>query len=1225
MKLKRFSNLHSMNLYTKLLASLCLVLSSTLSYSQDSTAKKYPSLLWEITGNNLSKPSYLFGTMHVSSKLVFHLSDSFFMALHDVDAVALESKPDEWLTEIAATMSAGGYSSRYANYDLYNQGLGLDEYSVDKGKIKGVFESLSTDMNLINAFLYRSNGMRNQDFEERTYLDMFIYQSGMKLNKKLMSLEEYEKSTKLVNKAYSMNYDYYSDYDVYEPRTASKFKFNNYGSYGEEDPMETAYRNGDLDMLDSLELAGMTAHQYKYMLTERNLLMADRADSIMNHNTLFIAVGAGHLAGEQGMIELLRSKGYKLRPVMQKGRDDKARRKLEKIQVKIETVPFISSDSFITADFPGNHIEYAENGSGVIMSPDLVNGAHYTIHRHAYHSVLFNETPDYVLERIDSFLYENVRGDIISKKKIEVQGFPGYNIINKTRSGTYERSQLIVFPDEIILVKLGGTEKYVKGKQGKAFFKSLEFRERNNRPKEINVEGSNILVEFPQKPWGSFGSAYGTTKMYIASNAATDNVYLIENFPVYENDFLPDTAKLRFALTSFKYTDDYEFVSGKYLPLLGRTALEWELKNKSGKQITARAYWASKSIVVQAVVKNQETPDIERFFASVKPAAQKPKEFQLIHDSVVFSSYMALDTPIISNSTYAQTNFAIWGIPSYRVNYVYNQNKSEFLTISTSFPGRYADPFDSTYFISPENELMYSLDTTDRIVIYSEVRTQGEYKIRDRFIGDTACSLWNFTRDYWSPLKSHYVTFMIDSSAGSSEFFEKFLETFEPWDTNLYDNPYKNGLKTLWEDLSSSDTIKTIRAMSALSYFDLDDSLAYKLVQILDTCDASRNYRVKLRRKLANMSDTAVLHYFHNKFKEVGDTTSMQMAALRTIIDQRDTQSLSIAKRLLLKNTPLYSDEMNETYLFSGLYDSLELAQRFLPEILELTEYKEYESQVYGLLAKLADSGFINPKKNKFKMDRIIREANNELKRANSSGGSGNAYYGSYYSGNDEKSISYNLKNLLHVLYPFRKTNDEVAEIFAKAKKQDIVDLKFELIKLQFAADSSIDGALAKEVAKSESNRFDLYMWMQSRKKLAEFPQAYLSNDSLIKPAIKYRLNGYSYDKDSIYILGQDELILKNDTGIVQYFRIHSKYGNSWQYGCVYLLAKDSVHFPMYLKVNAGLGVWKESDKWEEKRAKFSELISILQYEGIRPKNILNDFYLDEDMLGMSEMDYMDY
>src|SRR6188472_1363375 len=68
-----------------------------LSGAQTNTnSKKYPSLFWEITGNGLTKPSYLFGTMHVSSKMVFHLSDSFYYAMKNVDAVALELNPDLW-------------------------------------------------------------------------------------------------------------------------------------------------------------------------------------------------------------------------------------------------------------------------------------------------------------------------------------------------------------------------------------------------------------------------------------------------------------------------------------------------------------------------------------------------------------------------------------------------------------------------------------------------------------------------------------------------------------------------------------------------------------------------------------------------------------------------------------------------------------------------------------------------------------------------------------------------------------------------------------------------------------------------------------------------------------------------------------------------------------------------------------------------------------------------
>jgi uncharacterized protein YbaP (TraB family) len=43
--------------------------------AQNNMPKKYQSLLWEISGNGLKKPSFLYGTMHVSDKLVFNLPD----------------------------------------------------------------------------------------------------------------------------------------------------------------------------------------------------------------------------------------------------------------------------------------------------------------------------------------------------------------------------------------------------------------------------------------------------------------------------------------------------------------------------------------------------------------------------------------------------------------------------------------------------------------------------------------------------------------------------------------------------------------------------------------------------------------------------------------------------------------------------------------------------------------------------------------------------------------------------------------------------------------------------------------------------------------------------------------------------------------------------------------------------------------------------------------------
>src|SRR5689334_24872149 len=82
--------------------------------------KKYPSLLWEITGNRLKKPSYLFGTMHISSKIVFNLADSFYLGIRNANVVALETNPESWQEDMSKYDLVGpqyNFEAHAGNYD----------------------------------------------------------------------------------------------------------------------------------------------------------------------------------------------------------------------------------------------------------------------------------------------------------------------------------------------------------------------------------------------------------------------------------------------------------------------------------------------------------------------------------------------------------------------------------------------------------------------------------------------------------------------------------------------------------------------------------------------------------------------------------------------------------------------------------------------------------------------------------------------------------------------------------------------------------------------------------------------------------------------------------------------------------------------------------------------------------------------------------------------------
>lgn len=62
------------------------------------------------------------------------------------------------------------------------------------------------------------------------------------------------------------------------------------------------------------KLAGVVRHFGEMLIVKRNHVMAERADPLLRQGGVLIAVGAAHLPGEEGLVELLRKAGYKVAP-----------------------------------------------------------------------------------------------------------------------------------------------------------------------------------------------------------------------------------------------------------------------------------------------------------------------------------------------------------------------------------------------------------------------------------------------------------------------------------------------------------------------------------------------------------------------------------------------------------------------------------------------------------------------------------------------------------------------------------------------------------------------------------------------------------------------------------------------------------------------------------------------------------------------------------------------
>ncbi|MEX0287629.1 MAG: TraB/GumN family protein, partial [Flavobacteriaceae bacterium] len=370
-----------------------------LFFSTALLSQEKNSLLWEISGNGLKKSSYLYGTMHVSKKIAFRLDDVFYEALEQSEKVALESDPGTWL-ESDTEMSDNGFPQ---DNGFNAKGFYTHSFNIKNPTKEQLAGYLAFEDRLINNILYRTNEY-SQNFEEETYLDMFIYQAGSKFNKPIIALEDLEESTALVGRASLNAVKQKPDEWLQKKMQRQDLMFL----------MQDAYRERNINLLDSIDRAMYTEHYLKNMLYIRNENMAHSLDSVMKTAKVFAGIGAAHLPGENGVIALLRKKGYTVKPLVSSS-TAKGQRLKEVFESKRRDNnynTFAPDDDFFSVLLPAKLYPVSEYINTTYLSPDLANGSYFMVNRIPTFSFLKKESV-YSLEDIDELLFENIPGKIL--------------------------------------------------------------------------------------------------------------------------------------------------------------------------------------------------------------------------------------------------------------------------------------------------------------------------------------------------------------------------------------------------------------------------------------------------------------------------------------------------------------------------------------------------------------------------------------------------------------------------------------------------------------------------------------------------------------------------------------------------------------------------------------------------------------------------------------------
>jgi hypothetical protein len=147
--------------------------------------------------------------------------------------------------------------------------------------------------------------------------------------------------------------------------------------------LQEAYRAGNLDQLDSINKLNSQSDAFdEKFLYRRNEIQANSIDSILKRSSLFVGVGAAHLPGNRGVIELLRRKGYKLRPIYMGTRDSKQKDAVEKVRVPVSFSTQSADDGFYKVDIPGKFYRFGESFLfDQQQYADMANGSFYMVTR----------------------------------------------------------------------------------------------------------------------------------------------------------------------------------------------------------------------------------------------------------------------------------------------------------------------------------------------------------------------------------------------------------------------------------------------------------------------------------------------------------------------------------------------------------------------------------------------------------------------------------------------------------------------------------------------------------------------------------------------------------------------------------------------------------------------------------------------------------------------------
>ncbi len=1083
------------------------------------SAQEKNSLLWEISGNGLQKTSYLYGTMHVSKKIAFRLDDVFYEALDQSEKVALESDPGTWLENDSDSGNIGyGQGNGFVAKGFYSR-----PFTIKPPRKEDLAAYLAFEDRIVNNILYRTNE-RSQNFEEETYLDMFIYQAGSKFHKPVIALEDLEESTALVGRASLNPVKPKPDEWLQKKMLRQDLMFL----------MQDAYRERNINLLDSIDRAMYTEHYLKNMLYIRNQNMAHRLDSVMQTAKVFAGIGAAHLPGGQGVISLLRKSGYTVRPLVStataKGQRLKERFENKRRENNYET--YGPDDDFFSISLPEKLFPVSEFVNTTYLSPDLANGSYFMVNRIPTFSFLKKEA-DYTLDDIEGLLFENIPGKILKKTRVLKNGFEGLDIKNRLKNGDHQRYQIFITPLEILIFKMGGEGDYVR-ERSEAIFNSLKFRQSQQNTVKLasGYHDFDILMPALYNFSNRFRSGNRSLEGYDPSN---DSYYFLRKTTLNDFDFIEED---RFELKQIQkrfYQDlklkpkygDYEDNS-----LTSNAVFD----SISGKHLYLRTTLRRGDYYLMGVL-TREPQTAKTYFKSFKlKSTTYPESFHSVRDTAMFFSTVSPVKPpkfVESSESYYQDWKKRKPYSPYTKKTVYQNKNDEAITVELTKSHDYLTfpSIDSAWALRKKQ---YS---EKKFTVLREKRLQapeGYYEL-SMTLTDTASVRGILIKNVIRGSFLYELKANVDTIQKPSNFISEFFENFKPEGDFVGRDILEDKTNDFFTALRANDSI----VLNGYRFIQFNEQHIDSLKHYIATFDFpedKKNIQSHLIQKMGQLDHPGVVPFFKEYYGKSYNNSGAQAKILRAIANVRDENSVCLLLNLMSLDLPLVSNKFDIQHIFSPFRDSLALAKKLYPEILDYSGINEYKLPILSLLADLKSKGMVKPGSYKKYKKQLLNDAKIQLKRHLGYYNNRNAQ--GRYSRNEEEQNSL-LEDYTILLYPFLKEK-EVQQFFNRLLLVKDPRIRTTYATLIVKNGNVIPSGMLDSLAADIDGRAMLYQSLEEIGKATLFPKEYKSQRALAEAAL-FAQRRYNEMKDSLQYLEDRTILYKEKMYTGYYFKLQKK------------------------------------------------------------------------------------